>query len=206
MLSQLIENTNPTLRNVVDRDDKNLGNDVGYIVGIKNNVVALYSKALNEYDNVTQEGPYANGANGVIHQDLEYLLSTSSDRNVYAQVPQLIEFGRGLMEADSKEFQRNMNMLRSGIHDEEYKPYLNKYNITMTAIESNLNLKPYKCRNAFTEAETKNLFPSIDITYTPLKYDRELVELMRNPIKNIDKLRRKLKLNADTGYYSCLQI
>ena len=202
MLSQLIENTNPSLRTVIDRNDKNLGNDVGYIDGLKNDAVALYSKALNEYSNKTEVGPFANGANGDIHQDLEYLLSTSSDRNVYAQLPQLIEFNRGLIEADAKEFQRNMNLLRTGIHDEEYKPYLNKYLRTLAAITSNLELTPYKCRNALTEAETKNLFPNVDITYTPLKYDRELVELMRNPIKNIDKLRRKLKLNPDTGYYS----
>lgn len=203
MLSQLIENTNPSLRIVTERDDKNLGNDVGYIDGIKDGVVALYSKALNSYgNNSSAVGPYANGENGVIHQDLEYLLATSSERNVYVQMPQLIEFNRGLLESDPKEFQRTMNLLRTGIHGEEYKPHMNKYLRTLAAITSNLELTPFKCRNALTEAETRNLFPNVDIVYTPLKYDRELVELMRNPIKNIDKLRRKLKLNPDTGYYS----
>lgn len=209
MLSQIIENTNPTSRILAEKEEPE--DDVTYIEGIKNNVLAVYSAMLNEpknkpdvTDSITDNiGPYINGPNGVMHQNVEYLLDRFSDRNIYSNttLAQSINVPRAMIETSPKEFQQNMNLLRTGIHDEIYRPELAKYMRTMAFLDSSLKFTPYNKKSIIPAEEFRKMFPPVDIDYVPMTYDKELVDLMKNPIKNIDALRRKLKLNSQTGYY-----
>lgn len=201
MLSQIIENTNPTIRVLVEKDKPE--DDVGYIEGMKNNTIAIYSGMLNEPKNENEIGPYVNGANGVMHQDVEYLIDKFSDRNIYANttLAQSIDIPRAMIESSPVEFQRNMNLLRTGIHDEIYRPELVKYMRTMAAIDSNFNFISFNKKSIIPADEFRKMFPSVDIDYIPTPYDKELADLMKNPIKNISVLKRKLKLDNQSGYY-----
>ena len=150
---------------------------------------------------------YPVGTPGVIHQDLEYLLPLAGDRNIYinSHTPSSLYaiMSPEIMNVDIDEYFTAYRELASGIHDEIYKPYLSKYLSTLPSLELRHNYETYVRSNKVSKDEWKHLFTDVgEINYIQGHYDRELVQALKNPERNLDLLRKKLTLDEDTGFYS----
>ena len=178
--------------------------DSRFIDGIVNDHVAIYNACSYTPDTVGIEYPC--GPESITHQDVEYLITRFGNRNTYMNTESLGNIVKENyatdMGVDEYDYQREYSLIKSGIHDEKYKPYMNKYLATIAAMETILDQATYNATDKLTKNQFEGQFPNMPTAkYTITKIDKELVDALHNPERNIELLKSKLQLNTDTGFY-----
>lgn len=178
--------------------------DTKMIEGIYDNEVGVFHSCLYKPKEIEEDFP--TGAGSIIHQDISYIVPRYGHRNTYINTESISNIEKDNSAADIgidySEYQKYFNRLRSGIHDETYKPHMVKYLETVATLEQLLDFSSYNKSNKMTADEFDKLFPSTIMTrYSASKIDKALVDALRNPEKNIEFLKSKLTLNKDIGFY-----
>lgn len=205
MIGQILEYNNPTIGKIGINQELNLEN-FELLNGIRDENVGIFNSITYNLEN-NEEEIFPNGPRGILHQDVEYLLLKYGDRNFYTNTKLpgslFVEFSPSELNIDDVIYFKKFNILRSGIHDHEFKPYLSKYIQTISILENNLNFDTYIKTNKLESKKYFSIFPDVQpINIKPGKFDKQLIEALKNPEKNIDLLREKLELNENTGFYS----
>lgn len=204
MLSQLLEYNNPLSRIIVDNEfeDSNI-----LIEGFKNNKLGIYTSNTNKFaENDENYISFPNGPKGILHQDVEYLLRRYGDRNYYANInsPANIykEFSPQDLNINEFEYRKNFDLIRSGIHDLTYRPYMSKYLQTISILETNLDFAKFDERNKMDEKMFLAYIPNYkDFKVPEVKIDKKIIQALKDPEDNFKFLEEKLTLDPDSGFY-----
>ena len=183
---------------------KDFDDDSRLIEGIYKDNVGIYCAGL--YTAKGEEEIFPCGPASCLHQDISYLLTRYGHRNTYLNTESIGDIGKEYGSSDTgfnqADYQLDFERIRSGIHDEKYKPFMVKYLETIATLEQLLQFTGYMHSNKWTSKEFTAVFPNIQTPrYSLTKVDRELINMLRNPEKNIEMLKSKLTLDEDTGFY-----
>ena len=210
MIGRFLESANPTIPIVVESDFNEL--ESGTVYGVKNNVVGLYAKPINTIIDMNEDRIisdsmfFPTGPKGILHQDVEYLMETNSDRNIYINTDTVAglyaKYNPITLHLDPEKFMEEISVFASGVHTDKYSPYMSKYMRTAANLESLVSLKPFHKVNQIPANVFSNLFPDRNTTEINItKIDKELVNALKNPERYIDFLKEKLTLDKKIGYY-----
>lgn len=181
------------------------------INGLLNDSVTQQYSHNYEYLDAQNEDPEFTFKNikGVLHQDMNYLLQMSGDRNIYigTNTPAQLFMKKNpqIYNIPFNKFYEDFSKIHSGISNLNYKPHLNKYLDILPYLKTHEINDNYICENRFDVKIWNNYFPSYTLKqFVPKKIQREIEEALKNPSKNIDYLKSNLDLNKDLGFY-CYQ-
>lgn len=206
MLGTILNEDNPFVQVLyrADLDEK----DGTIIYGSVNNELELKYGQIYKPDQSKEEYIYMMqyGPKGLLHQEVGYMWEMYGDRNLFTNstLPAQLYAKKhpDKFNFDVHEFNIEFAKIKSGIVDETYRPYLSQYLTTLPYLMSNLIHQSYIKTNKISSKEFEKLFPSHNVLqFKPTIIDREILDAIKNPTKNIDILSKKLKFNEENGYY-----
>lgn len=207
MISAIVNEENPFVPVLQSTELNDMNGNI--LHGLVNNHLFMKSGRVYSPNGSNEDDLYSFqvGPRGILHQDVAYMWEMYGDRNLFINTitPAQLYAKRhpDTFNIEPDIYRLDFSKIASGIVDEEYKSYMSQYMTTLPYIKTHLIYDNYHHVNKMNEKEFDKIFKSYSIPeWKPSIVDRDLMEAIKNPAKNIEILLKKLVLNEENGFYS----